>query len=643
MAEAASANSCDSLMFGDGPTDEAPTLMNKLSSLVDSGMYDQIEVLLENGEHDKELRDVTWDLVPLLCTFLTESNQNDKPDTIKSCEVVFDRLCKVSKPKELILVLLDQTNAFVDDVKFKVLLVPIQKSLMSLNVKRSHSLAMALETLYAHVRTLPLPQVESQNLEGRERAMLHMDPAVWRISSVLMAIVDFIRPFVTSATATAENYEEHLKERTDITNMLVKILNHPLVHLDLCHETADNTDSRRTQPMSNGPLKSEPKVKKLNPKSEARVVAEKIAGSFEQLQPDYLKLVDLAEQHNARREAHLKEIKSHVDDEDATELEDPDDYDVEEEIPAGGILCLVYLTLGESLGMSKFPCVYTPQHILEFALPFVSTFLEKPVTFQIEKGLKLMKTWFTSLPDGSLSGDLMSLESLVNSIIYLVKVVVHCPSKETRQSALTIFPLILSKFDDKGRYLYLRYLLNKADHPGLLGYATYMPKDQIDRNLKREGPSPYFMGSDLEKLLNYVFILPEGAASDLLEESDSVLGALNLLRYLILRDNPKENVTGIWDMVGSLDKKYCDPLRTGVNMSRAHYKMEMDKTKKGKYLPKPGDPEMEVSIGNEKMPNLTKDQQMHVLQRALFTFDMIDSVLGRVAELIDQQKKQSAT
>ena len=52
---------------------------------------------------------------------------------------------------------------------------------------------------------------------------------------------------------------------------------------------------------------------------------------------------------------------------------------------------------------------------------------------------------------------------------------------------------------------------------------------------------------------------------------------------------------------------------------------------------------MEVSIGNEKMPNLTKDQQLHVFQRALFTFDMIDSVLGRVAELIDQQKKQNAT
>ena len=99
--------------------------------------------------------------------------------------------------------------------------------------------------------------------------------------------------------------------------MLVKILNHPLVHLDLSHETVDTTDSRKTQHMSNGPLKDKPKFKKLNPKSEARVVAEKIAGLFEQLQPDYLKLVDLAEQHNARRESHLKEIKSHVEDEDA--------------------------------------------------------------------------------------------------------------------------------------------------------------------------------------------------------------------------------------------------------------------------------------------------------------------------------------
>ena len=534
MAEAASAASGENLMAGDGPSDEATSLMNKVSSLVDSGMYDQIEVLLENGEYDKELRDITWDLVPLLCTFLTETNQNDKPDTIKSCEVVLDRLSKVSKPKELILVLLEQANAFADDVKFKVLLVPIQKSLMSLSVKRSHSVAMALETLYAHVQSLPLPQVESQGLEGRERAVLHMDPAARRICSVLTALVDFIVPFVTVATSDAENYEEHLKERTDITNMLLKILNHPLVYLDLCHETGDNTDSRSTQRMSNGPLKDEQKVKKLKPKSEARVVAEKIAGLFEQLQPDYLKLVDLAEQHNARRESHLKEIKRHVD-EDAAELNDPDDYGVEEEIPPGGIACLVYLTLGESLGMNKFPCVYIPQHILEFTLPFVSTFLEKPITFQIEKGLKLMKASFTAVPDGRLSGDLMSLEPLVNSIIYLIKVVVHCPSKGTRQSALTIFALVLSKFDDKGRYLYLRYLLNKADHPGLHGYTTNMLKDQIDTNLKLKNPNPYFVGTNLEKLLNYVFVLPEGATSDLLEESDSVLGALNLLRYLILR------------------------------------------------------------------------------------------------------------
>ena len=631
-------DSFDHQVVDDITSNEKRGMMNTISSLVDDGRFEDIEALFTVGKNDKELSDITWDLVPLLCTFLTESYQNDKPDTIKSCELVFDYLCKVSKPKELILVLLEQANAFSDDVKFKVLLIPIQKSLMSLNVKRSHSIAMALDTLYAHIQTLPLPQEESQNLEGRERALLHMDPAVRRICNILTALLDFIVPFVNIATSSTENYEEHFKERTDIVNLLLKILNQPLVHLDLSYLIDEVLPMRLIG--SHGPAKEIGlQNNKAKAKSEARVIAEKIAELFAQLRPDYIKLVDRAEQHNARREAHLKEIRSYVD-EDAPELEDPDDHGVEEEIPPSGLACLVYLTLGEQIGMKNFPCVYTPQHLLEFSLPIVCAFLEKPITFQVEKGLKLMTTSFTRIPCGSLSADLMGLEPLVTSIKYLIKVVIHCPSKETRQYAVKIFPLIHSKFEDKGKYLYLQYLLNKADHPGLVGYTVNILKDQIDASLKQETPCAFFVGTHLEKLLKYVFVLPEGATSDLLEESDRVLGALNLLRYLVLRDNPKQNFTGIWDVVDSIDKNYCNPLRTGVNMSRAHYKLEMNQTKAGKYVPKLGEPEMEVTIGNDTMPNLTKDQQLHVLQRAMFTFDMIDSVLARVADLIYQQKKQ---
>ena len=637
----AQASSCgegiDHQMVSDVICVETPGLMDTVLAMVDDGRFQDLEALLKEGKNDRELCDITWDLVPLLCTFLTDSNQNDKPDTIKSCEIVFDYLCQVSRPKELILVLLEQANAFSDDVKFKILLVPMQKSLLLLNVKRSHSIAMALETLYAHIRTLPLPQAETQNLEGRERTVLHMDPAVRRICSVLTALVDFITPFVKAATNT-QNYEEHSKERNDIINMLIKILNQPLVHLDLSY-FADDVQQKPNA--KNGPTKDTgTQKKKAKSKSEARVLTEEVAELFEQLHPDYLKLVDLAEQQNARREAQLREIRSRID-EDAPELEDTDDYGVEEEMPPNGIACLVYLTLGEQMAMQRFPCVYTPQHLLEFSLPFVCSFLEKPVAFQVEKGLKLLTTAFTRIPCSSLHSELMGLDSLATSIKYLIKAVIHCPSKEARKYAIRIFPLIHSKFDIKGKYLYLQYLLNKADHPGLLGYAINILKDQIDTTLKQETPSAFFVGTHLEKLLNYVFVLPEGATSDLLEESDRVLGALNLLRYLILRDNPKQNVTGIWNFIDNIDENYCNPLRTGVNMSRAHYQLEMDQTKAGKYLLKPGDPEMEITLGSDTMPNLTKDQQLHVLQRALYTFDMIDSVLGRVAELLDQQKKQS--
>ena len=63
--------------------------------------------------------------------------------------------------------------------------------------------------------------------------------------------------------------------------------------------------------------------------------------------------------------------------------------------------------------------------------------------------------------------------------------------------------------------------------------------------------------------------LSNGAETDLLEVSDEVMGALNFLICVMMRD--KENVSGIWDLKEHLLKEYVAPLDTGLSMSRAHY------------------------------------------------------------------------
>ena len=63
--------------------------------------------------------------------------------------------------------------------------------------------------------------------------------------------------------------------------------------------------------------------------------------------------------------------------------------------------------------------------------------------------------------------------------------------------------------------------------------------------------------------------LSNGAETDLLEVSDEIMGALNFLICVMMRD--KENVSGIWDLKEHLLKEYVAPLDTGLSMSRAHY------------------------------------------------------------------------
>lgn len=88
-----------------------------------------------------------------------------------------------------------------------------------------------------------------------------------------------------------------------------------------------------------------------------------------------------------------------------------------------------------------------------------------------------------------------------------------------------------------------------------------------------------------------------------------IMESLNLLRYLLIRDKERHNEvgcdpnlssllqklhfpacswcvcdpqTGIWSELCTVEENYLKPLRTGLNMSRAHYEAELKSTKEKK-------------------------------------------------------------
>ncbi|XP_013909100.1 PREDICTED: glomulin isoform X1 [Thamnophis sirtalis] len=135
-----------------------------------------------------------------------------------------------------------------------------------------------------------------------------------------------------------------------------------------------------------------------------------------------------------------------------------------------------------------------------------------------------------------------------------------------------------------------------------------------------------------------VLSLPEGAETDLLQHSDRIMASLNLLRYLFIKDKEDDNKTCVWTELYKIESNFLKPLHTGLNMSRAHYEAEIKRKKENKKAePHSSKQPLTQLITKAKMSGITKDMELQALHSALFTFDLMESVLARVEELIENK------
>lgn len=167
-------------------------------------------------------------------------------------------------------------------------------------------------------------------------------------------------------------------------------------------------------------------------------------------------------------------------------------------------------------------------------------------------------------------------------------------------------------------------------------------KNQIDISFKKAYTNKWFTGPHLISLLDLVLSLPEGAETDLLQHSDRIMASLNLLRYLVIKDNENDNQTGVWTELGKIENNFLKPLHMGLNMSKAHYEAEIKNSQENSQERQKSKELCSLTVGGEEMPNMPPEMQLQVLHSALFTFDLIESVLARVEELIEIKTKSTS-
>ncbi|XP_045334235.1 glomulin isoform X2 [Leopardus geoffroyi] len=257
------------------------------------------------------------------------------------------------------------------------------------------------------------------------------------------------------------------------------------------------------------------------------------------------------------------------------------------------------------------------------------------------KGVDLLENGLLRIEDNSLLHQYLEIKSFLTVPQGLVKVMTLCPIETLRKKSLAMLQLYINKLDSQGKYTLFRCLLNTSNHSGVEAFIIQNIKNQIDVSLKKTHDNKWFTGPQLISLLDLVLLLPEGAETDLLQNSDRIMASLNLLRYLVIKDNEKDNQTGLWTELGKIENNFLKPLHTGLNMSKAHYEAEIKNSQENSQDVQKSKDLCSVTVGGEEIPNMPPEMQLKVLHSALFTFDLIESVLARVEELIEIKTKST--
>uniref|UniRef100_A0A8C9C843 Glomulin, FKBP associated protein n=1 Tax=Phocoena sinus TaxID=42100 RepID=A0A8C9C843_PHOSS len=609
---------------------------------IDEGHIDELLEIIQNEENKVIIKNMGWNLVgPVVRYLLWNDKEHDKR---KYYFLMLDLLVKLCNPKELLLGLLE----LIEEPSGKqisqiilLLLRPLQTVIQKLRNNKAYSVGLALSTLWSQLSLLPVPYSKEQ---------IQADD--YGLCQCCKALIEFTKPFVEDVIDNKESSVENEKLKDEILKFCFRSLKCPLLTAQFLEQSDDTGDD---------PL---------------RCFASEIIGFLSAIGHPFLKIIF----NHGRKKTTW----------DYLEFEEEEDKQLSDSMAS-----LAYLVFVQGISIDQLPMVLSPSYLLQFNMGHIEVLLQRTEESVFSKGLYLLENGLLRIEDNSLLHQYLEIKSFLTVPQGLVKVMTLCPTETLRKKGLAVLQLYINKLDPQGKYTLFRAshccglsccgaqapdvqaqwpwltgpaaprhvgsswtgagtrvpcigrrtlnhsatrcLLNTSNHSGVEAFIIQNIKNQIDMSLKRTY-NKWFTGPQLISLLDLVLFLPEGAETDLLQNSDRIMASLNLLRYLVIKDNENDNQTGLWTELEKIENNFLKPLHTGLNMSKAHYEAEIknsQEVQKSKDL-------CSITVGREEIPNMPPEMQLKVLHSALFTFDLIESVLARVEELIEIKTKSTS-
>ncbi|XP_054459318.1 glomulin-like [Anoplopoma fimbria] len=511
-----------------------------------------------------------------------------KEKSLDHCQAAITHLTRTCRPNELLHSLLE----IIEDIdpgaisESILALVPhLQTVLLQLGDRKAASVGSALTALQRQLSRLPVPYTRQQE-EADEHGLCRC----------YSALAVFVKPFIEEVKGKRGSWvttSEDEEMRTELLKFCMRSLREPLLEAEL------NRDR----------------------KSPLWLFATEIMVTLPAIQESLSEILFFS---TLKKNTQMDSVES-------------------KESRA----CLAYLLFVQLMGIQNYPAVFSPLFVLQCNMEYINQLLSSKNESHLLKGLALYAKSLESVQDNSLPVSLLELKSFYSVPQNLRQVLTDCPMQHLRESGLKVFQLFINKLDAEAKHKFFRCMLKTSNHAGVESYIVKNIRNQVEFSMKSGDANKRFLGEEFLSLLGLVFCLPQGAETDLLNSMDRIMESLNLLRYLLLRDKELRSTTDVWEELCRIKDQYLKILRVCISISRGYYSAELKalredqklKAKEAREAARSTRLFKSMTVKHEKVSNMSPEAQHQVLQSALVTFDLMESLIFRIEEITEEKLK----
>jgi len=314
----------------------------------------------------------------------------------------------------------------------------------------------------------------------------------------------------------------------------------------------------------------------------------------------------------------------------------------------------------QHLPVQRMGSPYSPTYMFNMSLYPVSTVLKNlDDILALKKAIRLA-TRLISLCDNSPSTDggnfcyanrlkATLLQTNIHSIFIerIFYLAIYCRDESIRHEAYILYKQYLMAFEPKGKYDLIQHIVNSIPCDSLIGHMImelkqfiHIAADPSNPNFEK-GMDDYFLGESGIRMISTVCKLKDGITTDLCQHNNQIIASLNLLRFLLLREK-NTKVIGMLELFPTIEESFLNPLRKGLDISRAHYELKfkelqdphLQKERENEEKRMFEDLKCDVVIGYEKLKpgDISLKDQKTAVVNALNNFDHMSGLLAWVYE-----------